>query len=506
MPWRVLHRAVRAALGRGASRPAAALAFGAAGAAAAAGFRDRCQQIAFAEELELNELTAVSAVDGRYWGTGGKLLAPYLSEFALMRYRVLVEVEYFIALLGVIPQLRGFPTSRVPELRRELIDNFSMEDCRWIKEKERETRHDVKAVEYFIKKSFDKFGLGEYMEWVHFGLTSNDVNTVAYSLMMKDAVNLVYIPRLEALIANLTRRIDNDFSCPMLAFTHGQPASPTNLAKEFKVFRERLEEQLRQLRAVPFQGKFGGATGNLNAHRVSFPDIDWLGFCDGFCAGLGLQRQQYTTQIEHYDNLGAVFDAVKRINTVLLDLSRDVWLYVAKDYFKQLVKKGEIGSSAMPHKVNPIDFENAEGNLGIANGTFEHLAQKLPVSRLQRDLSDSTVMRNIGVPLGHSLVALASLERGLGRLEVNREAIRADLDSQWAVVAEALNNILRREGWRGPQGEGPYEAIKELTRTGGHRKITQQDIHAWIDGLANVSAAVRQQMKSVTPFNYTGYT
>eukprot|EP01065_Artemidia_motanka_P009374 TRINITY_DN14789_c0_g1_i1.p1 TRINITY_DN14789_c0_g1~~TRINITY_DN14789_c0_g1_i1.p1 ORF type:complete len:506 (+),score=183.98 TRINITY_DN14789_c0_g1_i1:57-1574(+) len=458
------------------------------------------------ESLQLSALTAVSAVDGRYWPAGGGRLAPYLSEFALMKYRVLVEVEYFIALTDVIPQLSGFGSERVQQLRRELCDNFSLEDCQWIKEKERETRHDVKAVEYFIKKAFDKLGIGEHMEWVHFGLTSNDVNTLAYSLMLKDSVNTVYIPALERVIGILDRRIDEDFNCPMLAFTHGQPASPTNLAKEFKVFRERLQEQLRQLKEVPFGGKLGGATGNLNAHKVAFPDIDWVSFCEGVCTGLGLKRQRYTTQIEHYDNLGALFDSVKRINTVLLDLSRDVWIYVSKDYFKQLVKKGEIGSSAMPHKVNPIDFENAEGNLGVANAVFEHLSQKLPVSRLQRDLSDSTVLRNVGVPLAHSLVALDSLTKGFSRLEVNRDAVSRDLDGQWAVVAEALNSILRREGWRGPNGEGPYEAVKELTRTGGHRKITQQDIHDWVDGLAGVSEQVKAQMKSTTPFTYVGYT
>merc|ERR1712224_1063588 len=366
-----------------------------------------------------------------------------------------------------------------------------------IKGTEKITNHDVKAVEYFIKARFDELGLEKSKEWDHFGLTSQDVNNTATPLLLKDALEKTYFPSMEGIISTLKGKSE-EWDVPMLAKTHGQPASPTNLAKEFKVFIERLEAQLSLLRQIPHGCKFGGATGNMNAHLVTFPDIDWRAFANNFCsARLGLQRQQFTTQIEHYDNMGAIYDGVKRLNTILIDLCRDIWMYVSMEYFKQKIVAGEVGSSAMPHKVNPIDFENAEGNLGMANAVFEHLSQKLPVSRLQRDLTDSTVLRNIGVPMGHTATAIASLQKGLGKLLINKTAIEADLESNWAVVAEALQNILRREGY--PK---PYEALRDLTRT--NDVMNQERIHTFVDGL-QVSDAIKTELKAVTPFNYIGY-
>jgi len=367
-----------------------------------------------------------------------------------------------------------------------------------IKATEKKTNHDVKAVEYFIKARFVELGLEDLQEWVHFSLTSQDINNTATPLLLKDALERSYIPSIESVIDMIKNRL-SEWDTPMLAKTHGQPASPTNLAKEFKVFIERLESQLVLLQQISHSCKFGGATGNMNAHLVAYPRIDWRAFATSFCeTGLGLKRQQYTTQIEHYDNMGAIFDCVKRINTILVDLCRDVWMYVSMDYFKQRIVAGEVGSSAMPHKVNPIDFENAEGNLGMANAIFEHLSQKLPVSRLQRDLTDSTVLRNIGVPMGHTATAIASLQKGLGKLLINKAAIDADLERNWAVVAEALQNVLRREGY--PK---PYEALRDLTRT--NDVMNKERIHAFVDGL-NVTDAVRVELKAVTPFNYVGYT
>uniref|UniRef100_A0A7S2IAL8 Adenylosuccinate lyase n=1 Tax=Zooxanthella nutricula TaxID=1333877 RepID=A0A7S2IAL8_9DINO len=447
-------------------------------------------------DIDIAELTAVGPVDGRY-RKNTKGLAQYFSEFGLIRYRVHVEVEYFIALMGQVPAGRDLPAD-APAKLRAVVDGLTVEQASSIKATEKITNHDVKAVEYFIKEQFDKLGLEKYKEWVHFALTSQDINNTAMPLMLKDALEHAYLPAVEGIVKALQSRLP-EWNFPMLAKTHGQPASPTNLAKEFKVFIERLEAQLKLLRQVPHSCKFGGATGNMNAHRVTFPDIDWRRFGNDFCSGsLGLTRQQFTTQIEHYDNMGAIFDTVKRINTILLDLCRDVWMYVSMEYFKQKIVAGEVGSSAMPHKVNPIDFENAEGNLGLANAIFEHLSAKLPVSRLQRDLTDSTVTRNIGVPLAHTAIALTSIQRGLGKLLVNESAISADLEANWAVVAEAIQNILRREAF--PK---PYEALRDLTRT--NEAMTKERIHAFVDGLA-VSDAVKEELKEVTPFNYVGYS
>lgn len=445
--------------------------------------------------LALAELTAVSPVDGRYRrGTQG--LAEYFSEYGLIRYRVHVEVEYFLSLMSKLPVGQDLPADTAKKLR-DIVDALTIDQAAEIKATEKVTNHDVKAVEYFIKARFDELGLAKYKEWVHFALTSQDVNNTASPLLFKDALQRSYLPSVEALVAQVKGKLP-EWDVPMLAKTHGQPASPTNLAKEFKVFIERIEGQLALLRQIPHSCKFGGATGNMNAHLVTFPDVDWRAFANEFCeSSLGLQRQQYTTQIEHYDNMGAIFDAVKRVNTILIDLSRDVWMYVSMDYFKQKIVAGEVGSSAMPHKVNPIDFENAEGNLGVANALLEHLAQKLPISRLQRDLTDSTVLRNIGVPLAHTAIAIASLQRGFGKLLVNTAAIEADLERNWAVVAEAIQNILRREAY-----PNPYEALRDLTRT--NEAMTQARIHAFVDGL-DVSDAIKAELKAVTPFNYIGY-
>ncbi|TDK44848.1 adenylosuccinate lyase [Algoriphagus formosus] len=446
--------------------------------------------------MEFNPLTAISPVDGRYAGKTEALRA-YFSEFALIKYRVHVELEYFIALCELpLPQLAGFDTDLFAALRN-IVKNFSLEDAEEIKETEKVTNHDVKAVEYFLKKKFDELGQEPFKEFIHFGLTSQDINNTATPLMLKEGVEKVILPTLDSVLNKLREQTKSWESIPMLAKTHGQPASPTRLGKEFQVFITRVEQQLEQLQAVPYSAKFGGATGNMNAHLVAYPHLPWNDFAKHFVEKyLGLSRSFPTTQIEHYDNLAALFDAMKRINTVLLDLSKDVWQYVAMNYFKQKIKAGEVGSSAMPHKVNPIDFENAEGNLGIANALLEHLSAKLPISRLQRDLTDSTVLRVIGVPLGHMLIALESLKKGLGKLELNRAAIDSDLQENWAVVAEAIQTILRREGY--PK---PYEALKDLTRT--NEKITQDSIAKFIEGLA-VSDEIKQELKQISPFNYTG--
>jgi adenylosuccinate lyase len=446
--------------------------------------------------LELAELTAVSPLDGRY-RRNTKDLAEFYSEFGLIRYRIHVEVEYFLALMEKLPVGKTLPVD-IPEKLRKVVDNLTVEQAAEIKATEKITNHDVKAVEYFIKARFDELGLHEFKEWVHFALTSQDINNTSTPALFRDSLESAYLPSVEALLQKLKANLP-EWDLPMLAKTHGQPASPTNLAKEFKVFIERIETQLHLLRQIPHGCKFGGATGNMNAHLVTFPDIDWRDFANNFCESrLGLKRQQFTTQIEHYDTMGAIFDGIKRINTILLDLCRDVWMYVSMEYFKQRIVAGEVGSSAMPHKVNPIDFENAEGNFGMANALFEHLSQKLPVSRLQRDLTDSTVLRNIGVPMGHTAIAMASLQKGLGKLLVNKAAIDADLEKNWAVVAEAIQNILRREAY-----PNPYEALRDLTRT--NEVMNQARIHAFVDGL-NISDSLKSELKQVTPFNYVGYS
>lgn len=443
-----------------------------------------------------NQLMAISPIDGRYRRTTDNL-KNYFSEFALIQYRIQVEIEYYIALCEMpLPQLEGFDKSKFIELRDLYLD-FSIEDAQKIKETEKVTNHDVKAVEYFIKEKLDDLGLSEYREFVHFGLTSQDINNTAVPLSIKEYVENEYIPligELEVTLGELASQWEN---IPMLARTHGQPASPTRLGKEIEVFTERIDQQLRQLRHIPFSAKFGGATGNFNAHNVTYPNIDWRVFGETFVNEiLGLQQSWPTTQIEHYDNMAALFDCMKRINNIILDLDRDIWTYVSMDYFKQKIKEGEVGSSAMPHKVNPIDFENSEGNIGIANALFEHLASKLPVSRLQRDLTDSTVLRNIGVPLGHTHIAIQSTLRGLGKLLLNEDKLHADLEANWAVVAEGIQNILRREGFA-----NPYEALKGLTRT--NEAITQKSISAFIDTL-EVSDAVKAELRAITPQNYTG--
>lgn len=446
--------------------------------------------------LMLNHLTAVSSIDGRY-SSRTAALRSFFSEYALIKYRVKVEVEYFIALCELpLPQLTKVNPSLFPKLRA-LADDFSEEDALSIKKIERTTNHDVKAVEYFLKEKFAQLGLEEPIEFIHFGLTSQDINNTSTPMMLRDGMNEVIYPSLAAVIALLKDKVEDWKEVSMLAKTHGQPASPTRLGKEFQVFVTRLENQLELLAQVPYSGKFGGATGNMNAHHVAYPDIDWNVFANKFVTGpLGLSRSFPTTQIEHYDNLAAIFDGLKRINTILLDLSKDVWQYVAMNYFKQKIKAGEIGSSAMPHKVNPIDFENAEGNLGIANALLEHLAAKLPISRLQRDLTDSTVLRVIGVPLAHMLISFDSLQKGLNKLELNQSAIDADLEDNWAVVAEAIQTILRREGY--PK---PYEALKDLTRT--HSQINQASIKEFIETL-QVNETVKEELRKITPFNFTG--
>lgn len=446
--------------------------------------------------MNLNALTAISPVDGRYRGKTNEL-APYFSEFGLIKYRVRVEVEYLITLVesGIGP-LKDFPKDKFAALRNCYL-NFSEQDALWIKDSEKVTNHDVKAVEYFLKEKMHELGLDVYLEFVHFGLTSQDINNTSIPLSLKEALEETYFPLLEEVIAKLNA-LKNDWKdIPMLAKTHGQPASPTRLGKEVQVFSERLEKQLAQAKAVPFSAKFGGATGNMNAHFVAFPNHDWVGFANHFVNDvLGLDRSQTTTQIEHYDNLAALFDALKRINTILLDLDRDMWMYVSMDYFKQKLKAGEVGSSAMPHKVNPIDFENSEGNIGIANALLEHLSAKLPVSRLQRDLTDSTVLRMIGVPLAHAFIAFKSTMAGLEKLLLNEAAFARDLEANWAVVAEAIQTILRREGY--PK---PYEALKGLTRK--NEAVTQATVHNFIDTL-EVSAEIRAELKQITPQNYTG--
>lgn len=446
--------------------------------------------------MTLSPLSAVTPIDGRYYNATNEL-SNYFSEFALIKYRVLVEVEYFIALSASgIPQLKHFDGS-LNEKLRDLYRNFSIEDAQWIKDTEKVTNHDVKAVEYFLKNEFEKLGLSDSLEFIHFGLTSQDINNTAIPLSWKEAITEIYHPAILELINELKSLSASWEEIPMLARTHGQPASPTRLGKEIKVFTERLDKQLNVLLAIPFSAKFGGATGNLNAHHVAYPQNDWVAFGNTFVNEvLGLDRSQTTTQIEHYDNFAASCDGLKRINNILIDLSRDIWTYISMDYFKQKITAGQIGSSAMPHKVNPIDFENAEGNLGLANALFEHLAAKLPISRLQRDLTDSTVLRNIGVPMAHTIIAFKSTLRGLRKLILNEQAFKDDLENNWAVVAEAIQTILRREGY--PK---PYEALKELTRTNAH--VTQNTIAAFVDQL-NVTEEVKQEIKKISPSNYTG--
>ena len=444
----------------------------------------------------LTELNAISPIDGRYRSKTASLAA-YFSEEALIKYRVLVEVEYFIALCEVpLPQLTNVSKDLFPELRK-IYEEFSTEDAQWIKNTEKTTNHDVKAVEYFIKHKFDQLNLSDYKEFIHFGLTSQDINNTAIPLSTKDAFEQVYMPTFIQLVNKLKELSIEWKDVPMLARTHGQPASPTRLGKEIMVFVVRLEEQLRLLNNIPFAAKFGGATGNFNAHKVAYPQNDWRAFGEHFVENtLGLKHSFPTTQIEHYDHFAAFFDALKRINTILIDLDRDVWTYVSMEYFKQKIKAGEVGSSAMPHKVNPIDFENSEGNLGIANAILEHLSAKLPLSRLQRDLTDSTVLRNVGVPFGHTIIAFEATLKGLNKLLLNETKFAEDLEHNWAVVAEAIQTILRREGY-----PNPYEALKDLTRT--NDVINQVSIHAFIDTL-NVSDAIKNELKHITPSNYLG--
>jgi adenylosuccinate lyase len=443
-----------------------------------------------------NELNAISPIDGRYRKSVDKLAA-YFSEGAIIRYRVLVEVEYFIALCELpLPQLRKFDSSLFPELR-SFYTEFRQEDALRVKMIEKETNHDVKAIEYFLIEKFSELKISEYQDFIHFGLTSQDINNTAFPLALKHAFIEVYKPILDEILSNLKSKSREWKKIPMLARTHGQPASPTTLGKEINVFVERLEKQIALLETIPSSAKFGGATGNFNAHHVAYPKINWIKFADEFVKErLGLERLRTTTQIEHYDNLAAFFDNLKRINTILIDLTRDFWTYISMDYFKQKVKKGEVGSSTMPHKVNPIDFENSEGNLGIANAIFEHLSAKLPVSRLQRDLTDSTVIRNIGVPLAHSMIAFKSLLKGLDKLVLNESKLKTDLDENWAVITEAIQTILRRENY-----PNPYEALKDLTR--GKEGITKKSIHNFIDKL-KVPKKVKEELKAITPENYIG--
>ena len=441
-------------------------------------------------------LKAISPVDGRYHSKT-KALQAYYSEYGLIRYRVLVEVEYFIALAAIpLPSLQDLPKDKIEELR-DVYRNFSEDDALWIKQTEKTTNHDVKAVEYFLKEKMSALGLERYLEFIHFGLTSQDINNTAVPLSLKEGINTVYLPLLENIISKLKELELEWKDVPMLARTHGQAASPTRLGKELKVFRERLELQKEMLIGIPFSAKFGGATGNFNAHFVAYPEIDWVRFSNNFVnETLGLNRSQTTTQIEHYDHAASLFDALKRINTILIDLDRDIWTYISMDYFKQKLKEGEIGSSAMPHKVNPIDFENSEGNLGIANALYAHLSVKLPISRLQRDLTDSTVLRTIGVPLAHSVIAFQSSLKGLDKLVLNEDAIAMELENNWAVVAEAIQTVLRREGF-----EKPYEALKGLTRT--HDKVTKASVHAFIDSL-DISATLKEELKKIGPSTYLG--
>ena len=446
--------------------------------------------------MPLNALSAISPIDGRY-SKKTESLKQYFSEAALIKYRVLVEVEYFISLCNFpLPQLQNFPTKKY-ELLRNLYANFTNEDAQKIKDIEGVTNHDVKAVEYFIKEKFDKLGLQDFKEFIHFGLTSQDINNTAVPLSIKNAMEENYLPQIKKIVAKMKANAKRWKDVAMLARTHGQAASPTRLGKEIMVFVERIENQLALLNNIPFSAKFGGATGNFNAHHVSYPEIDWVSFANSFTTdALGLERQQTTTQIEHYDNVAALMDNLSRINTILIDFSKDIWTYVSMDYFKQKIKEGEVGSSAMPHKVNPIDFENAEGNLAMANAVFNFLSGKLPISRLQRDLTDSTVLRNIGVPFAHTSIAFASLERGLDKLVLNKKAIDTDLEKNWAVVAEAIQTILRREGFK-----NPYEMLKELTRT--NEVINAESIANFINNL-EISERVKKELLAITPFNYTG--
>ena len=447
--------------------------------------------------IGLDTLTAISPIDGRYRGKTVSL-AGYFSEYALIRYRIRVEIEYFIALCELpLPQLQDFDQSLFPTLR-EIYGNFSLDDARRVKEIEKVTNHDVKAVEYFIKEQFDRIGhLDQYKEFIHFGLTSQDINNTSVPLTIKDALHEVICPAIEELVGQLQAYAEEWRDVAMLAKTHGQPASPTRLGKEIMVFVYRLNEQLAQLKSCPITAKFGGATGNFNAHHVAYPDYDWREFANRLVGEkLGLQREQYTTQISNYDCIGGVFDALRRINTIIIDLDRDFWMYISMEYFKQKIKAGEVGSSAMPHKVNPIDFENSEGNLGISNALLQFLAAKLPVSRLQRDLTDSTVLRNVGVPFGHTMIAIESTLKGLRKLILNEQKLRADLDDNWAVVAEAIQTILRREAY-----PNPYEALKQLTRT--NQKMTEQTIHDFVLTL-DVDDNIKNQLLAITPHNYTG--
>lgn len=443
-----------------------------------------------------NSLMSISPIDGRY-ANKTDLLQNYFSEYALIKYRVKVEIEYFISLCEIpLPQLADFDSSLFPSLR-VIYTHFSLEDASRIKDIENTTNHDVKAVEYFIKEKFDALGIAKYKEFIHFGLTSQDINNTSIPLSLMDGVREVLTKYFDELYLSLYAMADRWAAVPMLAHTHGQPASPTRLGKEIKVFAARIREQLDQLDRAPYPAKFGGATGNFNAHFVAYPEIDWNDFAKSFVEGkLGLKRSYPTTQIEHYDNLAAIFDNLKRLNTILIDLSRDIWTYISMDYFKQKIKEGEVGSSAMPHKVNPIDFENAEGNLGIANAILDHLSAKLPISRMQRDLTDSTVLRNIGVPVAHTLIALKSLQKGLSKLILNEERINRDLEDNWAVVAEGIQTILRREGY-----PNPYETLKQLTRT--NEKINAQSISEFIDTL-NVSDSVKEELRAITPHTYVG--
>jgi adenylosuccinate lyase len=446
--------------------------------------------------MELEALTAISPIDGRYRKQTEKL-GGYFSEFALIKYRVWVEIEYFIALAEMpLPQLKDRVSSEQKAAIRGIYQNLSLVQAKKIKDIEKTTNHDVKAVEYFIKDEFAEIGLKEASEFVHFGLTSQDINNTAIPMSLKHAIELEVLPLLQNVLAIMKQQAKDWANIPMLARTHGQPASPTRLGKEWEVFISRINVQLNQINQLSYPAKFGGATGNYNAHAVAYPEINWLEFGDKFCSNLGLNRSHPTTQIEHYDNLAALFDGFKRINTILLDFAKDVWQYVAMEYFKQRLKEGEVGSSAMPHKVNPIDFENAEGNLGIANVFFAHFSEKLPISRLQRDLTDSTVLRNIGMPFAHTTIALKSLEKGLGKLLLNEQKLHNDLENNWAVVAEAIQTILRREGF-----DKPYEALKALTRT--NEAITQQSIQEFIITL-QVSEEVKAELNNITPHNYTG--
>ena len=446
--------------------------------------------------MDTHSLLAVSPIDGRY-ASKTEPLKGYFSEFALIRYRIRVEIEYFIALCEIpLPQLADVDKSKYQAMR-DIYLNLTPEQAMEVKEIEKTTNHDVKAVEYFIKRHFHELGLDNWSEFVHFGLTSQDINNTSQPMMLKEAMENVYMPALKEVLDIISGMAEEWKDVPMLAKTHGQPASPTRLGKEFKVYQVRLEEQLRQFALLTYPAKFGGATGNMNAHKVAYPHIDWIAFGNDFVSSLGLKRSFPTTQIEHYDNLAAIFDCLRRINTILTDLCRDIWTYISMEYFKQKVNKNEVGSSAMPHKVNPIDFENAEGNFGMADAVFTFLSMKLPISRLQRDLTDSTVLRNVGVPVAHGLIAFASLKKGLGKLILNEDALQADLHRNWAVVAEAIQTILRREGY-----PNPYETLKALTRTGS--VIDENTIKTFIDGL-QVSDSVKEELYQITPWSYTGF-